>query len=304
MIELIDVHKTFKKDIFASSFQVLRRVSFSVKDGELCGFLGANGAGKTTSIKIILDFIKADSGEVRYSRSYGSNYKDFIKNLGYLPERPYFHANLTGQEFVEYMAKLHDMNRVDYKKQIKFWSERLGIAHALDRKLHNYSKGMLQRIGFVACLVHNPHFLILDEPVSGLDPLGRKEIKDVMVELNREGKTIFFSSHIVSDIEEICSSLIVLDKGSLIYEGKVTELLESRSSGQCEVTFKAQDLKPFDKYGEIVRLTDNYSKIKIMKDSRDQLISDLGANGAQLIRFVELNPTLEEIVYQTNRDIK
>ncbi|MBH47638.1 MAG: hypothetical protein CME71_05665 [Halobacteriovorax sp.] len=303
MIELVDIQKTFKKDLFKSRFEALKKVSFSVNDGDICGFLGANGAGKTTSIKIILNFIQSDSGQVRYSNKFGSSYKQFIKNLGYLPERPYFHANLTGQDFVEYMAKLHDMKRPDYRAQIKHWGERLGIDHALDRKLHNYSKGMLQRIGFVACLVHDPNFLILDEPVSGLDPVGRKEIKDVMVELNKAGKTIFFSSHIVSDIEEICSSLIVLDKGSMIYDGKVSDLLVSRSSGLCEVIYKVSDSDQFKSLGDIISLADGYSKIIIKKENRNELLAALSSQKGELVRFLEVNPTLEDIVYQTNKRI-
>ncbi len=303
MIELVDIQKTFKKDLFKSRFEALKKVSFSVNDGDICGFLGANGAGKTTTIKIILNFIQSDSGQVRYSNKFGSSYKQFIKNLGYLPERPYFHANLTGQDFVEYMAKLHDMKRPDYRAQIKHWGERLGIDHALDRKLHNYSKGMLQRIGFVACLVHDPNFLILDEPVSGLDPVGRKEIKDVMVELNKAGKTIFFSSHIVSDIEEICSSLIVLDKGSMIYDGKVSDLLVSRSSGLCEVIYKVSDSDQFKSLGDIISLADGYSKIIIKKENRNELLAALSSQKGELVRFLEVNPTLEDIVYQTNKRI-
>tara|TARA_R110000868_G_scaffold97619_11_gene268635 strand:+ start:157 stop:1068 length:912 start_codon:yes stop_codon:yes gene_type:complete len=303
MIELIDVRKTFKKDFFSPKFEALKEVSFKVNDGELAGFLGANGAGKTTSIKIILDFIKADSGMVNYSTKFGSDHSGFIKNLGYLPERPYFHANLTGQEFVEYMAKLHDMKRAEYLNQIKRWSERLGIAHALNRKLQNYSKGMLQRIGFVACLVHNPSFLILDEPVSGLDPVGRKEIKDVMVELNREGKTIFFSSHIVSDIEEICNSVIVLDKGSLIYSGGVADLLSSRSSGNCEAIYKIGSSDKLNTFGSTTELADGLYKTVFSKQQRDEFVRVMLESEGTLIRFVEVNPTLEEIVYQTNKRV-
>lgn len=301
MIELEGIGKTFKRDFYSARFDALKDINFTVNDGELVGFLGANGAGKTTSIKIILDFIKADTGRVNYSSRIGGNLRSFIKNLGYLPERPYFHANLTGQEFVEYMAKLHDMKKPHYTAQIQQWSKRLGIDHALDRKLHNYSKGMLQRIGFVACLVHDPTFLILDEPVSGLDPVGRKEIKEVMIELNKQGKTIFFSSHIVSDVEEICNSVIVLDKGSLVYSGNVNQLLRSKSKGLCEAIFTCENKLEFESFAQVDTLPDGHSKIIIDSSQRGPLIAKLNESKGELIRFVELNPSLEEIIYETNK---
>ena len=153
MLAIKQISKSFKKDFYAKSFQALSDVSFEIKQGDLVGFLGANGAGKTTTLKIILNFIKADSGEVDYKTHFGS-LDNFFKKLGYLPERPYFHANLTGREFVTYMAQLNDVRHDEIQRRTKIWSERLRIDHALDRKLANYSKGMLQRIGFVSCLLH------------------------------------------------------------------------------------------------------------------------------------------------------
>ncbi len=300
MIELKGVTKSFQRDFYSAKFFALNDVSFKINQGDLVGFLGANGAGKTTSLKIILNFIKADNGEVTYSKEVGGNFENFLRILGYLPERPYFHSNLTGREFVEYMAKLHDLKRERFVPSIKKWSERLGIDHALDRKLQNYSKGMLQRIGFVACLVHDPNFLILDEPVSGLDPVGRREIKDVMLELNKLGKTIFFSSHIVSDIEEICNNLIVLDKGKLIYSGQVEELLHRESENLSEAFFVTQKPERYQSLGEIDNLKNNQYKISI-KEKNNSFLNTLLSNGDRLLKFSEVRPTLEEIIYKNNK---
>lgn len=300
MIELKGISKSFKKDFYSSRFDALNNVSFKINEGDLVGFLGANGAGKTTSLKIILNFIKPDSGEIEYSAQVGGSFNNFLKQLGYLPERPYFHANLTGREFTEYMAKLHDLKRSSFIPEIKRWSQRLGIEHALDRKLQNYSKGMLQRIGFVSCLVHNPAFLILDEPVSGLDPVGRKEIKDVMLELNKLGKTIFFSSHIVSDIEEICNDLIVLDKGKLIYSGEVTSLLEKESKNVSEVIFETPNIEKYRKFGDISQLSKNIFRI-LLTSQNSTFLKYLNEQNDRLIKFLEIRPTLEEIIYKSNK---
>lgn len=300
MIELKGISKSFKKDFYSAKFNALKNVSFKINEGDLVGFLGANGAGKTTSLKIILNFIKPDSGTILYSSKVGGTFNSFLKNLGYLPERPYFHANLTGREFAEYMAKLHDLKRSEYVESINKWSQRLGIDHALDRKLQNYSKGMLQRVGFVSCLIHNPSFLILDEPVSGLDPVGRREMKDVMLELNKMGKTIFFSSHIVSDIEEICNDLIVLDKGELIYSGEVNTLLKKESKNISEAIFESTEVEAYEKFGKIDKLSSNNFKITLKSNNSD-FLSVLNSKNDRLIKFSELKPTLEEIIYKSDR---
>ena len=144
--------------------------------------------GKTTLIKTVLNFIAADSGTLDYGKD---GFHQFVRKLGYLPERPYFHSQLTGREFVTYMSLLNEVQRNIAKSKMSYWAEKLEIADVLDRKLKSYSKGMLQRLGIVSCLIHEPEILIFDEPVSGLDPIGRKTVKNLMVELHREGRTIF-----------------------------------------------------------------------------------------------------------------
>lgn len=297
MFELNGISKSFKKDFYAQKFQALKDVSFQVKSGCITGFLGANGAGKTTSLKIILSFVRPDSGTVDYDKG---SYSNFIRKLGYLPERPYFHAGLTGKEFVSYMAALNDVPKGDVASLTKKWSEKLAIDHALDRKLSSYSKGMLQRIGFVSCLVHNPEYLILDEPVSGLDPVGRKMIKDVMLELHREGRSIFFSSHIVSDIEEVCSNLIVLDKGTLIYNGSVRDILTRESNRNCEIILEGIHVDKFLDF-KAENLNNEYTKIVIRNDEKGKFIKMLSNTDIQMISLRDQNPSLEEIIYKTSR---
>lgn len=299
MFELNGISKSYKKDFYAQKFLALNNVSFKVKSGCITGFLGANGAGKTTSLKIILNFVNADQGSIEFE---AGGYQQFIKKLGYLPERPYFHAGLTGREFVGYMAALNDVAKRDVVTLTNKWAEKLGIDHALDRKLSGYSKGMLQRIGFVSCLIHSPEYLILDEPVSGLDPVGRKMIKDVMLELNREGCSIFFSSHIVSDIEEVCSNLIVLDKGALIYDGSVSEILRRESTNSCEVIIAGNQVENLSQRNAQY-LNNEYTKVLLKSTEKKEFLKQAIESNMEIISLRDQSPSLEEIIYKTSSQV-
>lgn len=298
MISVENISKTFQKDFWVKPFQALDNVSFNVKEGSLTGFLGANGAGKTTSMKIILGFIKATSGNVSFSSSMGKNRREFLSNIGYVPERPYFYPHLSGLEFCQYMGKINGLKGKDLDDKINYWSERFSIKFALDRKVRSYSKGMLQRIGFVSALIHNPKLLILDEPVAGLDPVGRKEIKDVLKELNNEGKTIFFSSHIVSDIEEICNEVVVLEKGKLLYQGKTSDLVEKHLEGSYEATIRKANID--FKTAKVLddKSTEAYSIYLIEKEKKEDFLKEIIEKDASLVSFTEVRPSLEEVVYK------
>ncbi len=287
MIEFKEVEKKFKVDFWAKPFIALDNVSFTVLPSKITGFLGANGAGKTTSIKSIFKFIPIDSGEINYSSELGQNFKEVLSNIGYVPERPYFYPHLTGEEFVTYMGKLQDMKVPDIRSQMMKWAERFKIDHALSRKIHGYSKGMLQRLGFVTALIHNPQMIILDEPLSGLDPVGRKEIKEAMLELNKIGKTIFFSSHIVSDVEEVCSEVVVLEKGKNLYSGPIDNLIEKNNKSEFKLTYKLPD-----------------GRIEIVKESelkKKDLLEKTLSSGYEILSMNPLRPSLEEIVYNIRK---
>jgi len=300
MIEFVNISKTYKVDFWSKTFWALNGVCFSLKQGELVGFLGANGAGKTTSIKILMKFIRPHSGQIVYSPFLGKTFKDVISKIGYIPERPYFYPHLTGREFATYMGQLNQIPASVIKDRIKLWSERFLIDHALDRKIYGYSKGMLQRVGFVAALIHDPLLLILDEPLSGLDPVGRKEIKDVMVELYKQGKTIFFSSHIVPDVEEICDKVIVLEKGKLLYQGPITTLIEKNVRSNYDIRVQGNLEEQFlNKFP--VKFHDKTNQIfhfDITKNQRDDFLREVLSLGGNLLDLHQDKPTLEEIVYK------
>ena len=266
MIILKDITKFYRTDFWKSSTKALDQISFEIIPGSITGFLGANGAGKTTSIKIILGITSPSSGSIDFSKM-GKNKSDFLKGLGYMPERPYYYQNVSGRQFIEYLAKLNGLSLFDITTRLKEWSERLNLAHAIDRNISTYSKGMLQRLGMISAVIHTPKLLILDEPVSGLDPIGRKDIKEILKELNtKHGMTIFFSTHIIPDVEEICDQLIFLKKGKLIYSGKLSEILISDNQKfSISYTFEGKnidlEINSPDKEMAIIRLINSGAKI-------------------------------------------
>lgn len=300
MINFKNVTKIFKSDLLSQPFVALDKVDFKIPAGSMVGFLGANGAGKTTSLKIIMDFIRPTSGEVEFDKNIlGSNRMEVFKNIGFLPERPYFYPNLTGEEFLTFMGDISAIPKAQIKTEIAKWAPRFKIDHALKRELKTYSKGMLQRIGFMATIIHHPKLIILDEPLSGLDPIGRKEMKDVIVEVHREGKTVFFSSHIVPDIEEICDRVIFLKEGKLVYDGPVNTLLMNDKEKDFVVTLQGTDLKLNTPFKNLTKLPDNVVKIVVSSQNKDALLTEAIKMQTNIFSLEMMKPSLEEIFYNS-----
>lgn len=297
MIEFIQVEKIYQTDFWKKPFKALDDLNFKIECGSLVGFLGANGAGKTTSIKVLLKFIKANKGQVLYHPALGKDFKTIFSRIGYIPERPYFYPHLTGREFLEYMGLLSEVPCVLLRERIKKWSERFGIDFALDRKVWSYSKGMLQRLGFVSALVHDPLLLILDEPLSGLDPVGRRELKLALLELHRSGKTVFFSSHIVTDVEEICNKVVFLEKGRLVYEGSIDRLIENNVKPHYTVTLLNAPISFFQE--KIVSSnSEGVSTFQISLEEKDLFLKKSLEYGASILALNSSRPSLEEIIYK------
>jgi ABC-2 type transport system ATP-binding protein len=300
MIHFNKVTKIFKTDIFTPPFCALDAVDFTVPEGSMVGFLGANGAGKTTSLKIIMDFIRPTSGEVVFDKSLGLTKLEIFKKIGFLPERPYFYPNLTGEEFIHFMGNLSEVPKNQIKQEISNWAPKFKIDHALKRELKTYSKGMLQRIGFLATILHHPKLIILDEPISGLDPIGRKELKDVIVEVQKEGSTVFFSSHIVPDVEEICDRVIFLKDGKLVYDGPVNSLLSS-SGGQDFLFILQENISdnfstPFK---QKLKLPESFSKYVVSSQFKQEFLREAIQKNINIISIDTIKPSLEEIFYNT-----
>lgn len=223
--------KSFRKSWPGKSVQALKGVSFDVEKGSITGFLGANGAGKTTTIKCLLGLALADEGEVRFFGSPELT-NDIKRRIGFLPERPYFYEYLTGREFLRFYGELSsDVSKAELRDRIDKLLNRVGLQHAGDRPLRGYSKGMLQRVGIAQTLVHRPDFIILDEPMTGLDPDGRFEVREIIRETAGEGTAVFFSSHLLPDAEQLCQNLVILKLGELVYQGSTRNLLGQVESG-------------------------------------------------------------------------
>ncbi|HKQ68907.1 MAG TPA: ABC transporter ATP-binding protein [Polyangiaceae bacterium] len=225
-IEVDKLEKTFRQGFFMRRVPAVKGISFRVERGEIFGFLGPNGAGKTTTIKMLTGLIRPTGGNAKvFGEPVPS--PSAMRSVGFLPENPYVYPYLTPREFVVLCARLHGLSGADLMRKVDGSLERTGIAYAADRQVRRLSKGMLQRTGLAAALVSDPEMLVLDEPMSGLDPVGRKEVRDLIVEEKKRGKTVFFSTHILTDVETLCDRVVILRLGEVVVSGKVSELLRS-----------------------------------------------------------------------------
>lgn len=283
ILKVSHIKKSFYSDFWKPKVNVLKDVSFEIHKGEAVGFLGANGAGKTTTLKIILGLISQDEGDIYFSESLGKTRSEIISKIGYLPERPYFYPHLTGLQYCHFISKLGNLSSKEFKHNLEQLAHEFSMTHALDRKLSGYSKGMLQRVGLIAALLQSPELVFLDEPMSGLDPLGRREIKEAIEKLKSRGVSVFFSTHIVSDVEEICDSVVVLKEGECLFNGPIQTMIESNSENSVSVSF-VKDNK--------------MTKVEVSPREVNEKISDLLKCGAQIKSVVNNHPRLEEVIYQ------
>jgi ABC-2 type transport system ATP-binding protein len=224
MIIIDGISKKYKQGLKAKKVVALENLSLEIKKGEIFGFLGPNGAGKSTAIKILLNLIFPDKGRALIMGK--SVYDTAIrKYVGYLPENPYFYDHLTAKELLWFGGKTSGLGNEEIHERTESLLKKVDLHRAKDRPLRTYSKGMVQRAGLALALIHDPEVVILDEPMSGLDPIGRKMVGDLMLDLKDQGKTVFFSSHILTDIERFCDRAGIIVSGRLRLVGELAGLL-------------------------------------------------------------------------------
>ena len=217
--------KTFRVGFLARRVRAVDGLSFEVRRGEIFGLLGPNGAGKTTTLKMLLGFVKPTAGSA-YIGNARAGTLEARRNLGYLPENPALYEFLRGDEYLVFAGRLAGLSRADAQAQAKDLLEIVGIAGRADRPVRRFSKGMVQRLGLAQSLLGNPQTVVLDEPMSGLDPIGRKDVRDLILKLREEGRTVLFSTHILSDVEAICDRVGIMVDGKLTDCGALADLVE------------------------------------------------------------------------------
>ncbi len=269
----------------------LEDLSMRVDTGEVFGFLGPNGAGKSTTIKLLMRLIFPDRGTARI---LGKSIEDVSvhQETGYLPEQPYFYDYLTATELLDYFARFHGLTATDRQTRVQNMLKKVGLETAKKIQLRKYSKGMLQRVGLAQAILHDPRVVILDEPMSGLDPLGRREVRDIILELKKDGRTVLFSTHILSDAEMLCDRVGVIVGGKLRGVGTPGEMVGIETQGM-EILFEVADGKNLPLLGKATRTGERY-RVQMPEEELYGAIEQLRAAGARILSVAQIKPTLEE----------
>src|SRR6266542_6580765 len=278
-------------------YRALDRLTLDIEPGEVFGFLGPNGAGKTTTLKLLMQLIYPTSGRAEIlGRPVGD--VAVRQRIGYLPENPSFYDYLTAEELLNYFGELFGLSAADRRKRIATLLDRVGIGAERKLQLRKFSKGMIQRVGIAQALLNDPELIFLDEPMSGLDPLGRRDVRALILELRDQGRTIFFSSHILADAEALCRRVAVVAGGRLAAAGRLDDIVAFQVRGW---ELAMSDITPemlARVRNSVRRVTEispgRYTFQLPMEDPPDRLLSELVASGAKLISLNPLHDTLED----------
>jgi ABC-2 type transport system ATP-binding protein len=290
--------KIFKVGFWGRRVTAVDELSLDVQRGEIYGFLGPNGAGKTTTIKMLMGLIYPSSGTARlFGRPVGD--QTAKAKVGFLPESPYFYDYLTSREFFRFYGHLFGLLGATLEKRIDELLELVSMTHARDLQLRKFSKGMLQRVGIAQALINDPELVILDEPMSGLDPIGRKEVRDLIVRLKESGKTVMFSSHILHDAELLCDRVAMIMKGKLVACGLVSELIDHGTTQEVEMVVDRlspegiEELRPL----AIKTVLHGERVMAILASQRqvDEALEVLRAHKAKLVSLIPHKASHEEL---------
>lgn len=283
-------------------YRALDGLTLSVEQGEVFGFLGPNGAGKSTALKLLMQLLYPTAGTARIlGRPAGD--LDVKRRIGFLPENPYFYDHLSAEELLAYFGRLFGFRRTDLTSRVARVLDDVGIGAERRMRLRQYSKGMIQRVGLAQAVLNDPEVIFLDEPMSGLDPLGRRHVRQLMLKLRDRGCTVFFSSHILSDAEALCSRVGILAQGRLVTTGRVSDILEFELKGWELVVSNLPDelrasLEP--RVRSLTALAHGRYTLELPTDlPPDRLMPELSAAGVQVVSLNPLRDTLEDYFVQT-----
>lgn len=295
VIEIKNLVKIYASPFMRKKSIGLNGLNMEVEEGEIFGLLGPNGAGKTTALKIITHLLKPSGGSVTLFGGVGS--LEARKRMGFLPENPTFYRHLTGMELLQFYSRLYGKNPT--RKELEEKLKVVGLKDSQDRRISGYSKGMLQRIGLIQTLIGDPDLLVLDEPLSGLDPVGRREMKDLIRKVNMEGKTVLFSSHILSDVEAICNRVGIIVDGKMKKVGHIGEILKSEIR-YIDIEFEGmEEIDWLNEYGDLKK----EGKVIYLRtedtEKKDKVLKEISRRGGRIISVVPQRQSLEEHFIRT-----
>lgn len=282
--------KTYVSGFLARRFVGLADLNLEVKVGSSFGFVGPNGAGKTTTIKTLMGLQRPTTGQA-WIHGVPISDPESRRRVGFMPERPYFYEHLSAWEFLDFYARLTEVEAAARQPRIEALLERVGLARFRHVPLGKFSKGMLQRAGIAQALVNDPDLVVLDEPMSGLDPLGRVLVRDIILEERRKGKTVFFSSHILADVEAICDEVAIVVAGTLRGQGTVRELI-GQTADEVDCTFVYAGAPP----GRVMRRDGDRVTVRVPSADVDATIDAVRAQGGRVVEVLPNSRTLEEVL--------
>lgn len=276
---------------------VVRDLNLTVNREEVFGFLGPNGSGKTTTMKMLLGLTQPTKGKVELLGRPASEV-NIRQQIGFLPEAPYFYTYLTAEEVLLFYGRLAGLSGHGLDRRVEELLEMVGLMEARHRQLGKFSKGMLQRVGLAQALIHDPTLVILDEPMSGLDPIGRKEVRDLIMHLRKQGKTVFFSTHIIPDVEMLCDRVGIIAGGRLLASGRVDELVEGRTKTVEVVCDGLQEgnLMPLNGLASSIVRQNRQHLITLSEPERlEELLAAIKIRGGKLVSVIPHKGSLEEL---------
>jgi ABC-2 type transport system ATP-binding protein len=293
-LKIEDLHKSFQTGFLLRKKKILKGISLTVEEGEIFGYLGPNGAGKTTTLKCILGLLFPEKGKIEL---FGLSHllPRAKERIGFLPENPYFYEHLTASEFLRFYGELSLQRKKDITTKVKELLHLVGLEQWANLPLRKFSRGMLQRIGFAQALFNEPSLVLLDEPLGGLDPLGRKEMRDIIVQLKKEGKTVFLSSHILQDIEMICDRVAIIVNGQIINQGTLHDLVSEKILF-TEIILSGLTAKELKDLGERFSFLGEKTLLKVFEEDKiEKIINLVQKRKGKIHSLIPRTQTLEDL---------